>query len=124
MNQEVDDRPAWHFDKKGLISVKSAYKLAVQKREADHGRNASGSDTEAARSNLFRWEKIWSMEVPNKVKMFVWRLVHNSLAVRRNSAKRGVKEETICPMCNRLDEDCAHLLFKCKAVKECWRLAT
>lgn len=41
--------------------------------------------------------------------------------MRRNVAKRGVKNETICPMCNRLDEDCGHLFFKCKSVKECWR---
>jgi hypothetical protein len=33
-----------------------------------------------------------------------------------------MKDETICPMCNRLDEDCGHLFFKCKQVKECWRI--
>jgi hypothetical protein len=26
-DSDVDDRPAWHFDSKGLISVKSAYSL-------------------------------------------------------------------------------------------------
>jgi hypothetical protein len=31
--QELDDRSAWHFDKKGMFSVKSAYKLTVQQRE-------------------------------------------------------------------------------------------
>ena len=61
------------------------------------------------------------METPNKVKMFVWRLVHNSLAVRRNLARRGMKVDTLCPMCHRFDEDPGHLFFKCKAVKECRR---
>jgi hypothetical protein len=55
------------------------------------------------------------------VKMFMWRIAHNSLAVRRNLAKRGIKKGTRCPMCSRLDEDCGHLFLKCKYVKECWR---
>ena len=54
--------------------------------------------------------------------MFIWRLAHNSLPVRRNLARRGVKTETVCPVCYRLDEDCGHLFFKCKMAKECWRM--
>ena len=59
--------------------------------------------------------------ITNTVKMFMWCLIHNSLAVRRNLARRGMKVDTLCPMCQRLDEDPGHLFFKCKAVKECWR---
>jgi hypothetical protein len=36
----------------------------------------------------------------------MWRLAHNSLAVHRNLVRLGMKDETICPMYNRLDEDC------------------
>lgn len=121
VNQDLEDRPAWHFDKKGKFSVKSAYKVAVQKRETELGRTASTSEPPSGGVSVFRWEKIWSMEVPNKVKMFMWRLAHNSLAVRRNLVRRGMKEDTLCPMCRRLDEDPGHIFFKCKQVKECWR---
>jgi hypothetical protein len=94
----------------------SAYNLAMHWRENELGRDASGSHkcVDSSLENVFRWDKIWSLEIPNKVRMFVWRLVHNSLAVRRNLARRGMKEEIICPMCNRLDEDCTHLFLKCK----------
>lgn len=54
--------------------------------------------------------------------MFVWRFAHNSLPVRRNLKRRGVKTETICLVCARFDEDCGHLFFKCKQVRECWRV--
>jgi hypothetical protein len=53
--------------------------------------------------------------------MFIWRLAHNSLPVRRNVARRGVDLDTRCPVCQRFDEDCGHLFFKCKYVKMCWR---
>ena len=121
VNPDMEDRHAWHFDKKGLFSVKSAYKLAVQRRENEMGRNAARSESLPVGNSGFRWDKIWGMEVPNKVKMFILRLVHNSLAVRRNLLRRGVKVDTLCPMCQRLDEDPGHLFFKCKGVKECWR---
>ena len=82
VNPDMEDRHACHFDKKGLFSVKSAYKLAVQRRENEMGRNAARSESLPVGNSGFRWDKIWGMEVPNKVKMFIWRLVHNSLAVR------------------------------------------
>jgi hypothetical protein len=101
--------------------VKSAYKVAVQRRDYELNKNTASSEQQSAGDAVFRWDKIWDMEVPNKVKMFMWRLVHNSLAVRRNLIRRGMKEDTLCPMCHRLDEDAGHLFFKCKEVKECWR---
>ena len=48
-------------------------------------------------------------------------MAHNSLPVRRNLARRGVKLDTICPVCQSLDEDCSHIFFKCKGVRACWR---
>lgn len=37
-------------------------------------------------------------------------------------ARRGIKLDTVCPVCKRLDEDCCHLFFKCKYAKQCWHL--
>jgi hypothetical protein len=116
VNHELEDNLAWHFDKRGIFSVK-----AVHRRENEFGRDASGSCVDSGLDNVFRWDKIWSLEIPNKVRMFVCRLAHNSLSVHRNLARRGMKE-TICPMCNKLDEDCSHLFLKCKQVKECWKI--
>jgi hypothetical protein len=110
----LEDRPAWHFDKKGLFPLKSAYKVAVQRRHYELNRNAASSEQRSAGDDVFRWDKIWDMEVPNKVKMFMWRLVHYSLAVRRNLIRRGMKEDTLCPMCHRLDEDVGHLFSNAK----------
>jgi hypothetical protein len=81
-------------------------------------RDASSSGSNG--DEEFRWQRIWQLKFPNKVKMFIWRLAHNSLPVRRNLIVRGVKTGTICPICSRLDEDCGHLFFKCKRAKECW----
>ena len=122
INVHMEDWPAWHFDPKGLCSVKSAYKVAVTRRDALTGRDGSTSGNPNGGGDEFKWHKIWQLKVPNKVKMFVWRLAHNSLPVRRNVANRGINIDTMCPVCRRFDEDCGHLFFKCKFAKLCWRL--
>lgn len=83
-NDNSEDWLAWHFDHKGFFSVKSAYKLAVQTRERNKGRDAATSEARSKSNQQFEWDKMWRMEVPNKMKIFIWRLAHNSLAVRRN----------------------------------------
>ena len=40
---DMVDWPAWHFDSMGNFSVKSAYKLAIQIRDQNLGRDASSS---------------------------------------------------------------------------------
>jgi hypothetical protein len=76
------DHLAWHFDPRGLFSVKSAYKLAVLLRDRLSGSEAACSDQGATREAMFDRNHIWRLKVSNKVKMFVWRLAHNSLANR------------------------------------------
>ncbi|WVZ50515.1 hypothetical protein U9M48_001761 [Paspalum notatum var. saurae] len=123
INEASEDWPAWHFDVKGIFSVKSAYKRAVQVRDQEMGRDASSSSQPSVTGNGsdFIWHKIWQLRYPNKINMFIWRLAHNSLPVKGNLARRGIKTDTLCPLCCRLDEDCGHLFLKCKLVKHSWR---
>jgi hypothetical protein len=123
-NGDLNDWPAWHFDPKGNFSVKSAYKLAVQIRYQEFGKDASSSTSipGTIKNDGFNWHKIWQLKVPNKICMFIWRLAHNSLPVKRNLAERGVRLGIICPLCHRWDKDCGHLFFKCKKAKQCWRV--
>jgi hypothetical protein len=48
----------------------------------------------------------------------MWRLSHNSLPLKQNLDRRGLKCDTLCV--RRLDEDGAHLFIKCKMVKPIW----
>ena len=88
---------AWHFDSKGLFST---YKLAVQISDNEAGRTAGTSAEWSLAKFQCPWHKIWQLKVPNKIQMFFWRFVHNSLPVW-NNLKRSSKTETICSMCNR-----------------------
>jgi len=81
IKQGMDDLIAWHFDRKGVFSVKSAYHTldAIKGREACRQVGASSSSAEssgASPSNTdFCWKKIWS-KCPPKVQQFFWRFTH------------------------------------------------
>jgi hypothetical protein len=78
---------AWHADPKGLFSVKSAYAIAVKRR--DHLNHDDASSSKNQQSN-FLWKNIWNQKVTNKIKMFLWRLAHNSHPVKEKFIqKRG-----------------------------------
>ena len=74
-----------------------------------HLSDASTSGSASNREDEFQWHKIWQLKVPNKVHMFIWHLAHNNLPVKRNLAHRGIKKDTLCLVCNRLDKDCGHI---------------
>lgn len=50
----------------------------------------------------------------------MWRMIHNSLALRKELVRRGMELDTKCVMCNRLDEDGAHLFFNRKWAVKVW----
>lgn len=64
--------------------------------------------------------KFGVFHAPPKIKHFVWRLAHNSLALKMNIKRRNIKLDTICPVCKRFDEDGAHCSLKCKLARHCW----
>jgi hypothetical protein len=112
---DFEDFVAWHYDEKGCFSVKSAYHLYVRDRRG----MIQSSSTQP--EGVIKWEKIWKLSCPPKIKQFIWRLAHNSLPVKRNIKRKGIECDTLCVCCRRLDEDCAHLFLRCKEVTKIWR---
>jgi len=119
----MEDILAWHFDKKGVFSVKSAYHVLNDSKERDvcrqQGEESTGAGNQA--DGGFRWRRILKLNCPPKVKHFLCRFTLNSLLVRCNISRRGMDIDTRCPVCWRLDEDGGHCFLKCKFAKQCWR---
>ena len=67
------------------------------------------------------WKGLWKIKCSGKIKHFLWRMAHNSLALRMGLQRRGMEVDTRCVVCQRMNEDGGHLFFKCKAVKPVWR---
>lgn len=73
------DREVWHFDKKGLYTVKSGYHaLRISSRLHSHASTSGGSSLGGR--NL--WGVNWKARIPPKNKLFIWRLARCALAKR------------------------------------------
>jgi len=78
------DYVAWHYEKNGIFSVRSAYRLAMRRT---HGEAEIGSS-----STTFDDRKVWkalrSAHVPEKVKVFAWKVANNGIPIQANKCYR------------------------------------
>ncbi|GKA86254.1 RNA-directed DNA polymerase, eukaryota, reverse transcriptase zinc-binding domain protein [Tanacetum coccineum] len=66
-----------------------------------------------------RWCKI----IPQKVNIFMWRLLLDRLPHRLNLSSRGLDIDSIlCPVCSEHVESNSHTFFSCSAASNIWRL--
>ncbi|KAK2662222.1 hypothetical protein Ddye_000796 [Dipteronia dyeriana] len=69
-------------------------------------------------SSISWWKFLWWLNVPSKVKLFIWRACHNWIPSLVNLAKRGVGGDVLCPVCYRQAETSLHALWTCTALKK------
>nr|POE81420.1 putative ribonuclease h protein [Quercus suber] len=85
-----------------------------------------GNDTGASSSSMGPmksiWNGIWKLEVPNRIKLFMWRAGNDSLPTRVNLVCRKLLTESTCPLCKLEPEDTLHALWKCPTLSTVWQL--
>lgn len=117
-----DDSWAWHYERSGNFTVRSAYRMLVdtKRRREDwlEGRSCS-SDTRMARN---QWTKLWSAKVPAKVRSFAWRLAKNSIPTGETLKRRHMSEADTCVICNAAADSWRHALLDCHMSKCIWAL--
>ncbi|GMN19741.1 hypothetical protein TIFTF001_039884 [Ficus carica] len=84
------------------------------------GRRCSGSTSGRGLEHNW-WGKLWKSQVPNKVKIHVWRAYHEALPTMFSLSKRGVGVNKLCPSCRTGMEDSSHVLWYCSEAQEVWR---
>jgi hypothetical protein len=110
------DRLNWLGTKNGNFSVKSAYHLGLEIIERGKGQTSQvekGTDV---------WRYLWNLQVPNPIKIFLWRAYNDILPTRKNLLRRRVIEDGKCPWCNLEEETTAHAIWYCPAAKDVWNV--
>ena len=108
------DKLVWRGTTDGIFSVRSAYHMGME--NTFRGR---GSASSVSLENRI-WKVIWNLEVPNSVKMFMWRACNDLLPTKCNLVKRKMVEDCICPCCYREEETVVHVLWSCPAAQDVW----
>ncbi|KAL0399602.1 UNVERIFIED_CONTAM: hypothetical protein Sradi_2303500 [Sesamum radiatum] len=64
----------------------------------------------------------WNAKVPNKVRIFAWRLGTNSLPLGPNLSRRIPGIDVLCPLCQALEEIDKHTFLLCPFARMVWAL--
>jgi ribonuclease HI len=123
---DVEDIVAWHQEKNGIFTVKSAYRLALSLKQK---RREMGSCSREPNGECIVWDFIWKADVPPKVRIFGWWVATDSLVTRINKRRRTLELSDRCTICGMGDEDAYHAVVACsksvalrQAMREVWNL--
>jgi hypothetical protein len=108
------DRLIWRCTTSGGFTVRSAYHLGMERQMS----MKAGSLETSKISDL--WKQCWSLNVPNAVKMYMWKACHNLLPTKANLFRRGVCENNQCPICLRAEETVVHVAWACPVASDVW----
>ena len=66
------------------------------------------------------WKEIWQMQVPPKIKIFLWRACRNALPTKQALMRRKIIEDPMCEICKQTVEEPIHALWSCPKLDEVW----
>ncbi|KAA3462318.1 reverse transcriptase [Gossypium australe] len=107
-----EDLMVWKGELSGEFSVRSSYKLL---QDYD--------PTAYALHHIYRdfYNKLWKIDIPLKIKMFIWKISWNYLATRVNMSLRKLSTNYLCPHCGSGEESVNHLFRECPASVTIWK---
>ncbi|KAL6520547.1 hypothetical protein OROMI_032309 [Orobanche minor] len=107
------DELKWKYDNKGQFTVKSAYLLETGYYDSDPNMSAKGCKS---------WSKaVWSLSIPPKVRVFLWRAFSNLIPTSANLEQHHVPVDGICGLCHDRWDSTEHSLIFCPLVRNIWK---
>jgi hypothetical protein len=113
----MQDFVSWHLTKTGVFSVRSCYHSEWEHQHGQKLRRTSGYGTS---SNLPVWKTVWSLNVPAKVKIHLWRSLLGAIPCNGVLANRHMIPSSQCSLCQTDCESIRHAYFCCPRVTEIW----
>ncbi|XP_074299575.1 uncharacterized protein LOC141630705 [Silene latifolia] len=119
---QVQDRIYWKHTTNSEYSVKSAYGVAFNHFMLKHA-SVKDKTRMSEKSIRFCRKFLWKLHVPQKWKVFLWRLISDSLPTGSSLDKRGIHVDSSCRVCmdaQEFMETRAHLFRDCSVAKRVW----
>ncbi|WOL11416.1 hypothetical protein Cni_G20178 [Canna indica] len=89
------------------LSTKSAYVFIEEKERIP-------------REIEYDWPRVWRLNVPERVKIFLWKMLWNRLPTTKWFGNfSGVDADTCC-VCEAVEDDSRHILLECKFAVQYW----
>jgi len=115
LGQGDGDFWAWEPERSRIYSVRSAYKIIYRRKWEESFGHLPSSSGDAM------WKKIWKLEVPPKVRVFWWRVLHEFLPMKQILFRRHIEPEAFCEVCGEPEESIRHVLLDCTVARQFWQ---
>jgi hypothetical protein len=120
--RRVADFWAWHEENRGIFSVRSAYRMILRTKLAREAWLQEDEGSSHVQNESNKWSTIWHIQVPSKLKLFVWRLARQSMPTSEVLKHRKMAQEDTCLLCGATDR-WRHALLTCPMSGSVWALA-
>ena len=97
------DRLIWKENKAKKFLVKTAYQEALRLHHPQSGEHSQ------ARLDQKMWKRIWFINVPPKVRTFIWCAWSNILPTKANLLRKKVQVDPTCSVCGQHEETTGHI---------------
>lgn len=74
-------------------------------------------------STQINWNFIWSLNIPPKIRMFLWRASLETLPHKAELCRRKVISSPFCARCPKSVETSLHIFQECRGMMEVWPTA-
>ena len=112
---------ALHYEGRGFFSVRSAYRMLVNDKQRTRAWLEDRSGTSDTRATEKEWLAIWKVNVPAKIRVFLWRLARHSLSSGDVLHHRNMATHNLCGICGEPDS-WKHALLECNLARCVWAL--
>ncbi|XP_042939525.1 uncharacterized protein LOC122274565 [Carya illinoinensis] len=113
----TQDKLMWGYTTNGCFTVRSAYYL-----QQSLVRQMKGECSSIV-NGLIDWKHLWSLNVPMKIKLSVWKAAHNVLPTLQNLASKKIVDGDLCSICKREVESLLHVIWGCPAASDVWAMS-
>lgn len=100
------DMVLWSASATGRFTVSSAYLVVKGLAPLSQGT---------------RWSRIWKIAVPERVRTFIWLMMHERLFTNQRRSRMGLGDSD-CPHCVSVVEDSLHVLRDCPLAVSVWNV--
>jgi hypothetical protein len=97
-NLGFDDFIAWKETSHGRYTVKSGYYMQWRYQFGPNGSQLAHQGVLALNPV---WRSLWKLNVPVKIKIFIWRTLHGIIPLKCILANRHIGDSAACPICFR-----------------------
>ena len=111
---DSQDNLIWTANKTQQFSIKSTYRIALKLKSGDWVEHSS------TRQHGATWGRTWKLNVPPKVRNFIWRACSNCPPTRNNLWRGKVRIEAMCDICQQEQETTSHVLWTCPFAWNVW----